>query len=153
MAKKAAVISDTHGFLRTELLEQIKDCDVIIHAGDVDEPEILERLKCIAPVYVVRGNNDWEWAANIPRTLRFRIEECRFFMVHNRMSVPKNLRDTDVVIFGHTHRYFEQRKGDILWLNPGSSSLGGFGREITFATLMVDGRDISVKKIILPDNI
>lgn len=151
MSKRVAVISDTHGLLRPELLEQITGCDAIIHAGDVDEPEVLERLKSIAPVYVVRGNNDWEWAAAIPRTLRFQIEKCRFFLTHNRVNVPKVLFGIDVVIFGHTHQYFEQKVNGRLFLNPGSCGWAAFGREITFAFLTIDARDISVQKLILPD--
>ena len=68
MATKIAVISDTHGLLRPEVLDRIAGCDVIIHGGDINKPEIIDRLKEIAPVYVVRGNNDKEWAENIPES-------------------------------------------------------------------------------------
>lgn len=108
MATKIAVLSDTHGLLRPEVLDRIAGCDVIIHGGDINKPEIIDRLKEIAPVYVVRGNNDKEWAENIPESLTFQIEQCRFFVVHNRKFVPKDLHDTDVVIYGHSHKYAEQ---------------------------------------------
>lgn len=87
MATKIAVLSDTHGLLRPEVLDRIAGCDVIIHGGDINKPEIIDRLKEIAPVYVVRGNNDKEWAENIPESLTFQIEQCRFFVVHNRKFI------------------------------------------------------------------
>lgn len=90
MPKTIAVISDTHGLLRPEVINRIVDCDVIIHAGDINKPEIVEQLKNIAPLYVVRGNNDKEWAESMPETLTFQIESCHFFVVHNRKSVPKD---------------------------------------------------------------
>ena len=89
MAKRIAVLSDTHGLLRPEVLTTIDGCDAIIHGGDINKPEIIERLKVISPVYVVRGNNDKEWAEHIPATLTFQIEECRFFLVHNKKEMPK----------------------------------------------------------------
>lgn len=71
MAKRIAVLSDTHGLLRPEVLTAIDGCDVIIHGGDINKPEIIDRLQEIAPVYVVRGNNDKEWAEHRPYQVRF----------------------------------------------------------------------------------
>lgn len=146
MATKIAVISDTHGLLRPEVLDRIAGCDVIIHGGDINKPEIIDRLKEIAPVYVVRGNNDKEWAENIPESLTFQIEQCRFFVVHNRKSVPKDLHDTDVVIYGHSHKYAEQMVDGVLWLNPGSCGKRRFDQEITFAMMTVDGSETAIEK-------
>ena len=70
MAKKIGIISDTHGLLRPEILEILKTCDCILHAGDVTRPELLDELRCLASIYVVRGNNDGEWAAGIAKTHR-----------------------------------------------------------------------------------
>ena len=84
MATKIAVLSDTHGLLRPEVLDRIVSCDAIIHGGDINKPEIIDRLNEITPVYVVRGNNDKEWADNIPDSLIFQIEGCRFFVIHNK---------------------------------------------------------------------
>ena len=147
MAKRIAVLSDTHGLLRPEVLDAIAGCDAIIHGGDINKPEIIERLKEIAPVYVVRGNNDKEWAEHIPVTLTFQIEDCRFFLVHNKKEVPKDLTGIDAVIFGHSHRYFEQTIDGRLWLNPGSCGKRRFDQEITLAILTVDSKASSVQKI------
>lgn len=149
MAKRIAVLSDTHGLLRPEVLTAIDGCDAIIHGGDINKPEIIERLQEIAPVYVVRGNNDKEWAEHIPATLTFQIEDCRFFLVHNKKEVPKDLTGINAVIFGHSHKYFEQIIDGRLWLNPGSCGKRRFDQEITLAILTVDGSSPSVQKIVI----
>lgn len=78
--KTIAILSDTHGMLRPEVIEKLHGCDLILHGGDINKQEVLDRLQEIAPVYVVRGNNDKEWAENIPETLRFQVEGLRFFI-------------------------------------------------------------------------
>lgn len=149
MAKRIAILSDTHGLLRPEVLAAIDGCDAIIHGGDINKPEIIKRLQEIAPVYVVRGNNDKEWAEHLPVTLTFQIEDCRFFLVHNKKEVPKTLIGIDAVIFGHSHKYFEQTIDGRLWLNPGSCGKRRFDQEITLAILTVDGSSPSVQKIVI----
>ena len=149
MAKRIAILSDTHGLLRPEVLDAIAGCDAIIHGGDINKPEIIERLQEIAPVYVVRGNNDKEWAEHIPATLTFQIEGCRFFLVHNKKEVPKILTGIDAVIFGHSHKYFEKIIDGRLWLNPGSCGKRRFDQEITLAILTVDGSTLSAQKILI----
>ena len=62
MAKRIGIISDTHGLLRPEVISILKTCDCILHAGDVDRPEILDQLRYLGSLYVVRGNNDRDWA-------------------------------------------------------------------------------------------
>ena len=74
----------------------------------------------------------------------------RFFVVHNRKSVPKDLHDTDVVIYGHSHKYAEQMVDGVLWLNPGSCGKRRFDQEITFAIMTVDGSETAIEKITIP---
>ena len=145
--KRVAVLSDTHGLLRPEVTSAIAGCDAIIHGGDINRQEIIDRLKEIAPVYVVRGNNDKEWAEHIPESLTFQIEDCRFFLVHNKKYVPEDLTGIDVVVFGHSHKYAEQNIDGRLWLNPGSCGRRRFDQEITFAMLSVDGKKAVVRKM------
>ena len=149
MAKRIAVLSDTHGLLRPEVLTAIDGCDAIIHGGDINKPEIIERLQEIAPLFVVRGNNDKAWAELISATLTFQIEDCRFFLVHNKKEVPKTLTGIDAVIFGHSHRYFEENIDGRLWLNPGSCGKRRFDQEITLAILTVDGSTLSTQKVVI----
>ncbi len=146
----AAVISDTHGVLRPEVRDCLKECDCIIHAGDFDDAKTLESLEEYAPLYGVRGNNDWD--LKLPLLRRFEIEGLNFLMVHRRIDLPEDLTGVDVVIFGHSHRYFCQLRDGVLWLNPGSCGRRRFGLELCFATLRVDGRNFEVEKRVLPSS-
>ena len=149
MAKKIGIISDTHGLLRQEVLDILQNCDCILHAGDFDRPEILEQLRYLGSIYAVRGNNDRGWAENLSPALRFRIEGVEFFMTHNRKDVAWDLGDTQVVIFGHTHKYFEKYVDGRLWLNPGSCGRSRFGGEVTMAVMTVEDGQYQIEKIIL----
>lgn len=145
---KLGVISDTHGVLRPEVLGKLAGCDYILHAGDFDRPEVLESLADIAPVLGVRGNNDWgRWADKLPRQRRFELEGVKFFMVHNRMDVPTALGEVGVVVFGHSHRYYEERADGRLWLNPGSCGWPRFGQGLTMAILTLEGGGTRVERI------
>ena len=102
MKEKIGIISDTHGLLRPEVLEILKDCKYILHAGDVNKDEILDVLRSMGNLYVVRGNNDKDWAENLRTSLSFTIGGVKFFMVHNKKDIAWELGDTQVVIFGQT---------------------------------------------------
>lgn len=91
MTIKIGVLSDTHGLLRPAVLEVLRSCDCILHGGDVNKPEILDTLRSIAPLYVVRGNNDREWAEGLPQSLTVTLGGIPFFMVHNKKDVPADL--------------------------------------------------------------
>lgn len=150
MAKKIGIISDTHGLLRPEVLEILKTCDCIFHGGDINKPEILDELRPLASIYAVRGNNDKEWAEGLAKSLRFTIEGVEFFMVHNKKEVAWNLGSVQVVVFGHTHKYFEKTIDDRLWLNPGSCGRRRFDQEITMAVMTVENGSYQVEKIVIP---
>lgn len=146
---KIGVISDTHGLLRQEVVDKLRSCDAILHAGDVNRPELLDALRAIAPLYVVRGNNDKDWAEELPQTLRVEFDGVRILMIHNKRELPKKLGDVQVIVFGHSHKYFEQTIDDRLWLNPGSCGKRRFDQEISFALLHIDGSAWRVEKIAL----
>ena len=149
MAKKIGIISDTHGLLRQEVLDILQTCDWILHAGDFDRPEILEQLRYLGSIYAVRGNNDIGWAENLSSALRFRIEGVEFFMTHNRKDVAWDLGNTQVVVFGHSHKYLEKITDGRLWLNPGSCGYSRFGGEVTMAVMTVEKETYQVEKIVL----
>ena len=149
MAKRIGIISDTHGLLRPEVISILKTCDCILHAGDVDRPEILDQLRYLGSLYVVRGNNDGDWAKNLSRTLRFKIEGIEFFMTHNKKDVAWDLGTAQVVIFGHSHHYFEKMIDGRLWLNPGSCGRSRFGGEVTMAVMEIEGGYWKTNKIVL----
>ena len=146
---KMGIISDTHGLLREEVKERLKDCTYIFHAGDVDRPEILDELRTMGFLYVVRGNNDGYWAQNLRRSLNFSVGNVKFFMVHDRKDAAWELGDTQVVIFGHSHKYFCQEIDGRLWLNPGSCGRNRFGGEVTMAVMTVGKGSWEVEKIVL----
>lgn len=148
--KRIAVISDTHGLLRPEVIQIVADCDAIIHGGDINNQQILDQLSALAPLYVVRGNNDKEWAEHLPESITVQIEDCAIFVVHNKKFIPSELHGIDAVIFGHSHKYAEQVIDGRLWLNPGSCGKRRFDQEITLAILTINGKELSVEKILIP---
>ena len=148
--KRVIVLSDTHGLLRPEVLEYLSQADVIIHGGDINTRAIVDKLREYAPLYIVRGNNDKEWAEGLPQSLTFTIGGVRFFLVHNRKDVPSDLSDTDVVVYGHSHKYACEERNGVLWLNPGSCGRRRFDQEITFAVMTVDGGHFQVEKVMIP---
>lgn len=147
---KIAILSDTHGLLRPPVQEYLKTADAILHGGDINRQDIVEELRQYAPLYIVRGNNDKEWAEALPHDLRVTLGGVRFFMVHNKKEVPAELPAVDVVVFGHSHKYFEAEKDGILWLNPGSCGPRRFNQEITMMMVTVENGKITVEKISIP---
>ena len=144
------ILSDTHGLLRPEVLEYLTQADVIIHGGDINTQAIVDKLQEYAPLYIVRGNNDKEWAEGLPLHLTFAIEGVSFFLVHNKKDVPPGLSDTDVVVYGHSHKYACEERDGVLWLNPGSCGRRRFDQEITFAIMTVDNGHTKVEKVVIP---
>ena len=147
---KIAILSDTHGLLRPEVLAQLEGADAILHAGDIDTPAVADCLQDYALLYAVRGNNDWRsWADPIPRSRRVSLAGLNFFLVHNRRDVPPYLDDMDVVVYGHTHRYACAGENGVLWLNPGSCGPRRFGHELTLAIMQAENGSFQVEKILL----
>ena len=147
---KLAILSDTHGLLRPQVEEHLKTADAILHGGDINKPAIVEQLQQYAPLYIVRGNNDKEWADDIPHDLIVTLEGVTIFMVHNKKEVPADLSGVDVVVFGHSHKYVQEEKGGILWLNPGSCGPRRFHQEITMMMVEVEDGTVQVEKIDIP---
>lgn len=152
MATKVGIISDTHGLLRPQVLDILGTCDCILHAGDVTRPELLDEIRYLGNLYVVRGNNDRDWASNLSVSLRFTIDGVKFFMVHNKKDVDWNLGSTQIVIFGHTHKYFEKIIDGRLWLNPGSCGRRRFGQDLTMAVMTIDNGTWQIEKISVTDS-
>ena len=151
---RIAVLSDTHGMLRREVVAEIQDCSHIIHAGDIVKETDLDELRIYGSVYAVRGNNDvWqEGLRNLAHILRFEIGGVNFLMTHDRYDLPRNLDGVQAVIFGHSHRYSEVWQDGRLWLNPGSCGRARFGGDVTMAKMTVrDGKIMSVRRIDFPN--
>ena len=147
---KLAILSDTHGLLRPEVAEHLKTADAILHGGDINKPGIVEQLEQYAPLYVVRGNNDKEWAEQISHDRTVTLGGVTFYMVHNKKEVPADLTGVDAVVFGHSHKYLLEEKDGVLWLNPGSCGPRRFHQEITMMMAEVENGTLQVEKITIP---
>ncbi|GAA6394290.1 metallophosphoesterase family protein [Flintibacter sp. P01028] len=145
-----AILSDTHGLLRPEVVEYLKTADAILHAGDINQQEIVDQLRQYAPLYIVRGNNDKEWAEHIPHHLTVTLGGVSFYMVHNKKEVPADLPGINAVVFGHSHKYFQEEKDGLLWLNPGSCGPRRFHQEITMMMAEVENGTLRVEKVTIP---
>ena len=150
---RLAILSDTHGLLRPEVAELLKSADAILHGGDINRQSIVDRLQQYAPLYVVRGNNDKEWAEEIPHDLTVALGGVTLYMVHNKKELPAKLDGVDVVVFGHSHKYVQEEKDGLLWLNPGSCGPRRFHQEITMMMAEVEEGKIRVEKVSIPHEV
>jgi putative phosphoesterase len=83
-ASLIGLISDTHGLIRPEALAALKGSDLIIHAGDVGNSGIIERLRVVAPVVAVRGNVDkGDWASRFPMTATVQAHSALIYVLHD----------------------------------------------------------------------
>lgn len=149
---KIGVISDTHGLLRPEAVAALQGCERIIHAGDIGKPEVLEQLAHIAPVHVVRGNNDVDfvWAQNLPDQSLFDLGACQVLLVHDIADVPKELDPAiKLVIIGHSHKPLIDWRGERLYLNPGSAGPRRFKLPVSVALLDVTDSGIEARLVAL----
>ena len=150
---KLAILSDTHGLLRPQVLEHLKNADAILHGGDINKQSVVDELRQYAPLYVVRGNNDKEWAEEIPHDLTVALGGVTFYMVHNKKELPAKVDGVDVVVFGHSHKYVQEEKEGLLWLNPGSCGPRRFHQEITMMMAEVGEGKIRVEKLSIPHEV
>lgn len=148
---KVLVMSDTHGLLRPEVKNLLGQCDAVIHAGDFHTQNIIDEIQTSVQtgvsLYLVRGNNDGEWAAHLPTHLEFILDGIKFCVVHDKKDLPQNLKDCQAVIFGHSHRYLEERKEGRLYLNPGSCGRQRFRLDLTLAFLCLRNGEIAVERV------
>ncbi len=148
--KKIGVISDTHGILRPEVKENLRDCDAIFHAGDIDKPQILDELREIAPVRAVCGNADTSWAQmeSLASYTELDLFGLRIGMAHTKKQVRGDVSDFDIIITGHTHKYDEKKAGGQLWLNPGCCGPQKRSNPLTMAIIETEGDGTyQIKKI------
>ncbi len=148
MATKVGIVSDSHGLLRDEVMGILMNCDCVIHAGDFCTNQILERFQNVpGKFYAVRGNNDQTVRAPLKMRLRFRIEELEFLLVHDQADAGREVEEADVIVFGHTHKFYEKEENGKLWLNPGSCGRPRFGGETSFVIMEVDKSTYKIRKI------
>lgn len=139
---RIAVLSDTHGLLRTQVLDALRGADSILHAGDVGCPEVLARLREIAPVAAVRGNVDHgSWAEALPLSEVVTAGEHRIYVLHDlqQLDLDPVAAGFAVVVSGHTHQPRAERRRGVMYLNPGSVGPRRFRLPVSLAWLTIDG--------------
>jgi putative phosphoesterase len=145
---RIGLISDTHGLLRPEAIDFLQGCDRIIHAGDIDRLSVLDELAKIAPVIAVRGNNDkGAWAASIPETQLVQIEKRLLYVIHDisLIDIDPQAANIDVVVYGHSHKPHQEKRGRVLYINPGSAGPRRFKLPISAGELVIGKRGITLR--------
>ena len=144
------VISDTHGLVRAEAIDALRGAEMILHAGDVGNSEVLDVLSGVAPVVAVRGNNDkGEWAEGLPPWEVVDIGAVSVYMLHDlkEIDISPSGAGFRVVVSGHSHRpSVEERKG-VLYVNPGSAGPRRFSLPVSVARLRVIGESVSAQVV------
>lgn len=145
---KIGVISDTHGLLRDEVIQIIKDSDLIIHSGDIGELDLLKRLNEIAPVVAVRGNCDkGAWADELKNSEVVEVGDFFIYVIHNLddLNLDPAAAGFRVVISGHSHKPLNYTKDNVLFLNPGSAGPRRFKLPISAAVLKISDHSVTAK--------
>jgi putative phosphoesterase len=142
---KIGLISDTHGLLRPEALAALKSSELIIHAGDIGKLEVLEMLNRVAPVLAIRGNNDRDaWAKKLPDILNLQINGLTLHVIHNVNDLETDpvAAGMRAVISGHSHKPGVSKRGEVLYINPGSAGPRRFKLPIAVGMLYLRGNKL-----------
>jgi putative phosphoesterase len=134
------VISDTHGLLRPQAVAALQGSGLIIHAGDVGSPDILDELRRIAPVVAVRGNVDrGTWATGLLQSEIVEHAGIRLYVLHilEELELHPPTAGFHAVITGHTHRQKMETKDGVLYFNPGSAGPRRFDLPVSVGRLSV----------------
>jgi putative phosphoesterase len=145
------VVSDTHGLLRPEAIQALRGSQLILHAGDIGDPTLLDRLMGIAPVRAVRGNVDDEpWARRMPEQTVVEVGGVGILLLHNvhalGRAVPKGVH---VVVAGHSHQPRNEVLGGVLFFNPGSAGPRRFSLPVSVGRLRIRGREATGEIVVL----
>jgi uncharacterized protein len=132
------LISDTHGLIRREALDALRNSDLIIHCGDIGDPVVLEALRTIAPVRAIRGNNDkGAWACSLPTSDVVEVGSHYIYVLHNlsELNLDPVAAGFTAVVSGHSHKPLIEKRAKIFFVNPGSAGPRRFSLPVTVATL------------------
>ncbi|MGJ7527889.1 metallophosphoesterase family protein [Variovorax sp. GB1P17] len=146
--RRVCLISDTHGLLRPEALVFLQGSDFIVHGGDIGNAGILEALAAIAPLTVVRGNNDREpWADGIAESEFLKVDGVCVYAIHDlaQLDIDPAAAGVRVVVSGHSHKPKIEERGGVLYVNPGSAGPRRFKLPIAVAELLIDGDAVTAR--------
>ena len=145
---KIGIISDTHGLIRQSVVKSFNDVDLIVHAGDVGKPEVLETLQTIARAYPVRGNVDGgKWTDNLPFTEAVKVGQVFLYVLHdvNALDLDPVAAGFNAVISGHSHIPEIEKRNGVLFLNPGSAGPKRVRYPVSIPFLYVNGVSIDTE--------
>ena len=148
--QRVGVISDTHGLLRPHAVAALEGVELILHAGDVGKPEVLEQLERLAPVRAVRGNVDvGPWADQLPIQTEIRLEQAVVAVVHvrSRLNVDPVAAGYAAVLFGHSHKPLIETVDGVLYFNPGAAGPRRFRLPTTLGELLIDGPRVEARLV------
>ena len=138
--KLLGVISDTHGLIRPEGIEALQGVEMILHAGDIGNQQVLDKLNEIAPVTAVRGNNDKdEWARSLPDWDVVEVGNVSIYMLHNlnEIDISPSGAGFQVIVSGHSHKPSVSEQRGVLYVNPGSAGPRRFALPVSVAHLEI----------------
>lgn len=147
------VISDTHGQVRPEALAALAGSDLILHAGDIGRPEVLEALGQIAPVVAVRGNVDrGAWAERLPERETVHVAPFAIHLLHNRneLELDPAAAGFTAVVSGHSHKPAAEWRDGVLYFNPGSAGPRRFKLPVAVGRLVCVNGELRSEIIELP---
>ncbi len=139
-SKLIGIISDTHGLVRPQAVEALNGVNMILHAGDIGNQEVLDALKDIAPVVAVRGNNDkGDWAQALPDWEVVEVGKVSIYMLHDvkEIDISPSGAGFHVVVSGHSHKPSVEERRGVLYVNPGSAGPRRFKLPVTLAHLQI----------------
>jgi putative phosphoesterase len=145
---RVGLVSDTHGLLRPEVAEFLRGSHHIIHAGDICDSAILEQLSALAPVTAVRGKNDrGAWAENLAESDLIQLEDVFLYVIHDlaEIDIDPAGAGINVVVSGHSHKPHIERRGTVLYVNPGSPGPRRFKLPIAAAELLVEQGTVTAR--------
>jgi uncharacterized protein len=145
---RLGIISDTHGLVRPEALVFLRGCEHIVHGGDIGSAEVLTQLSAVAPVTAVRGNNDkGVWAEALPETELFEFNGTYIYAIHDlsQLDIEPSAAGVHVVVSGHSHKPVVERRGTVLYVNPGSAGPRRFRLPVAVAEVIVIGGQVSAR--------
>ena len=145
---RVGLISDTHGVLRPQAVAFLRGSDLIVHAGDICDPSVLDALRAIAPTVAVRGNNDrGAWADTLRESELIEVGDIVLYAIHDvaAIDIDPDAAGVRVVVSGHSHKPSREQRGGVLFVNPGSAGPRRFTLPISIAELIVDGARVSVR--------
>jgi uncharacterized protein len=137
------LVSDTHSLVRPGILEALDGVELILHAGDVGGPSVLQELKTIAPVRAVYGNCDLPDDPALRRAIHLDVEGFSIHVSHGHelgSPTPEGLLaaySADIIVYGHTHKPLVERSGPRLVVNPGAAGPRRFNLQPSVARLTI----------------